>query len=121
LNGVGVRGGRVRGRARIIRPETIDDLEPGEVLVAEATDVGYTATFSYAAAVVTELGGPMSHAAVVAREFGIPCVVDAQDATRRLPPGALVEVDGDSGEIRVLELAGGDTSTAQAIDQGRNV
>jgi nucleoside-diphosphate-sugar epimerase/phosphohistidine swiveling domain-containing protein len=121
LNGVGVCGGRVRGRVRIVRPETIDDLEPGEVLVAEVTDVGYTAAFSYVAAVVTELGGPMSHAAVVAREFGIPCVVDAQDATRRLPPGALVEVDGDSGDIRVLELAGGDASTAQAIDQGRNV
>ena len=121
LNGVGVCGGRVRGRVRIVGPETIDDLEPREVLVAEATDVGYTAAFSYAAAVVTELGGPMSHAAVVAREFDIPCVVDAQDATRRLPPGALVEVDGDTGEIRVLELAGGDPSTAQAIDQGRNV
>jgi phosphohistidine swiveling domain-containing protein len=106
---------------RIIRPETIDDLQPGEVLVAEATDVGYTAAFSYAAAVVTELGGPMSHAAVVAREFGIPCVVDAEDATGRLPPGALVEVDGDSGEIRVLELARGDASAARAIDQGRNV
>jgi phosphohistidine swiveling domain-containing protein len=46
----------------------------------------------------------MSHAAVVAREFGIPCVVDVQDATRRLPPGALVEVDGTSGTIRVLQL-----------------
>jgi len=121
LTGVGVCCGRVRGRVRIIRPETIDDLQPGEVLVAEATDVGYTAAFSYAAAVVTELGGPMSHAAVVAREFGIPCVVDAEDATGRLPPGALVEVDGDSGEIRVLELARGDASAARAIDQGRNV
>jgi nucleoside-diphosphate-sugar epimerase/phosphohistidine swiveling domain-containing protein len=105
LNGLGVCAGRVRGRVRIVRPESIDDLEPGEVLVAEVTDVGYTAAFSYAVAVVTELGGPMSHAALVAREFGIPCVVDAQDATRRLPPGALVEVDGDSGEIHVLELA----------------
>jgi nucleoside-diphosphate-sugar epimerase/phosphohistidine swiveling domain-containing protein len=104
LNGVGVGGGRARGRVRIVRPESIDDLEPGEVLVAQVTDVGYTAAFSYAAAVVTELGGPMSHAAVVAREFDIPCVVDVQDATRRLPPGALVEVDGDSGEIQVLEL-----------------
>ena len=104
LTGVGVCGGRVRGRVRIVRPETIDDLEPGEILVAEVTDVGYTAAFSYAGAVVTELGGPMSHAAVVAREFGIPCVVDVHDATRRLPPGALVEVDGSSGEIRVLEL-----------------
>lgn len=105
LRGVGVCGGRVRGRVRIVRPETIDDLQPGEILVAEVTDVGYTAAFCYAAAVVTELGGPMSHAAVVAREFGFPCVVDAQGATRSLPPGALIEVDGGSGEIRVLELA----------------
>jgi phosphohistidine swiveling domain-containing protein len=88
---------------RIVRPDSIDDLDPGEVLVAEVTDVGYTAAFSYAAAVVTELGGPMSHAAVVAREFGIPCVVDVPDATRRLSPGALVEVDGGSGEIHVLD------------------
>ncbi len=105
LNGVGVCAGRGRGRVRIVRPESIDELEPGEILVAEVTDVGYTPAFSYAAAVVTELGGPMSHAAVVAREFGIPCVVDAQQATRRLPPGALVEVDGDSGKIHVVELA----------------
>jgi phosphohistidine swiveling domain-containing protein len=105
LRGVGVCGGRVRGRVRIVRPETIDDLQPGEILVAEVTDVGYTAAFCYAAAVVTELGGPMSHAAVVAREFGFPCVVDAQGATRSLPPGALVEVDGGTGEIHVLETA----------------
>ena len=105
LSGVGVCGGRVRGRVRIVRPETIDDLQPGEILVAEVVDVGYTAAFCYAAAVVTELGGPMSHAAVVAREFGFPCVVDAQGATRLLPPGALVEVDGATGEIYVLDLA----------------
>jgi phosphohistidine swiveling domain-containing protein len=105
LRGVGVCGGRVRGRVRIVRPETIDDLQPGEILVAEVTDVGYTAAFCYAAAVVTELGGPMSHAAVVAREFGFPCVVDAQGATRSLPPAALVEVDGTTGEIHVLETA----------------
>ncbi len=108
LRGVGVCGGRVRGRVRIVRPDTIDDLQPGEILVAEVTDVGYTAAFCYAAAVVTELGGPMSHAAVVAREFGFPCVVDVQGATRSLPQGALVEVDGAAGEIRVLELAPGD-------------
>jgi phosphohistidine swiveling domain-containing protein len=102
LLGLGVCPGRARGRVRVVRPETIEDLEPGEILVAEVTDVGYTVAFSYAAAVVTELGGPMSHAAVVAREFGVPCVVDAHGATRRLPPGALVEVDGGTGEIRVL-------------------
>jgi nucleoside-diphosphate-sugar epimerase/phosphohistidine swiveling domain-containing protein len=102
LRGVGVCGGRVRGRVRIVRPETIDDLQPGEILVAEVTDVGYTAAFCYAAAVVTELGGPMSHAAVVAREFGFPCVVDVHGATKALPQGALVEVDGTSGEIQLL-------------------
>jgi len=109
LRGVGVSGGRVRGRVRIIRPETIDDLQPGEILVAEVTDVGYTAAFCYAAAVVTELGGPMSHAAVVAREFGFPCVVDVQGATSALPSGALVEVDGATGEIQVLELVPDDS------------
>src|SRR5271157_5829928 len=104
LRGVGVCGGRVRGRVRIVRPETIDDLQPGEILVAQVTDVGYTAAFCYAAAVVTELGGPMSHAAVVAREFGFPCVVDANGASRRLAGGSVVEVDGATGEIRVVEL-----------------
>ncbi len=118
LHGVGVCSGQVRGRVRIVRPETIDDLEPGEILVAEVTDVGYTAAFSYAAAVVTELGGPMSHAAVVAREFGIPCVVDAHSATRRLPPGALIEVDGATGEIR---LVGAEMeATLPASEQSRN-
>lgn len=103
LTGAGVSAGRVRGRVRIVRPETIDDLQAGEILVAEVTDVGYTAAFSYAGAVVTELGGPMSHAAVVAREFGIPCVVDVHDATRRLAPGALIEVDGSTGKIEVVQ------------------
>jgi phosphohistidine swiveling domain-containing protein len=116
MRGVGVCGGRVRGRVRIVRPETIEDLQPGEILVAEVTDVGYTAAFCYAAAVVTELGGPMSHAAVVAREFGFPCVVDVQGATRLLPPGALIEVNGSTGEIRVLELAAEDSSPLRASD-----
>jgi phosphohistidine swiveling domain-containing protein len=119
LRGVGVCGGRVRGRVRIVRPETIDDLQPGEILVAEVTDVGYTAAFCYAAAVVTELGGPMSHAAVVAREFGFPCVVDVQGATRSLPPGALVEVDGTAGEIHLLELAPEDNPTLPVSDRGQ--
>lgn len=103
LQGLGVSGGRVKGRVRMVDQHTIDDLQPGEVLVAEVTDVGYTPAFAYAGAVVTELGGPMSHAAIVAREFGIPCVVDARNATRRLPAGALVEISGSTGEIRLLE------------------
>ena len=105
LKGLGVSGGRIKGRVRIVDQHTIDDLQPGEVLVAEVTDVGYTPAFAYAGAVVTNLGGPMSHAAIVAREFGVTCVVDARNATRRLPAGALVEVSGSTGEIRLLEAA----------------
>ena len=81
-----MRGAGTR-RVRIVRPETIDDLQPGEILVAEVTDVGYTAAFCYAAAVVTELGGPMSHAAVVAREFGFPCVVDVHPGDQVVAAG----------------------------------
>jgi nucleoside-diphosphate-sugar epimerase/phosphohistidine swiveling domain-containing protein len=105
LQGLGVSGGRIKGRVRVVDQHTIDDLEPDEVLVAEVTDVGYTPAFAYAGAVVTNLGGPMSHAAIVAREFGVTCVVDARNATRRLPNGALVEVDGSTGEITLLETA----------------
>ncbi len=105
LQGLGVSGGRITGRVRIVDQHTIDDLAPGEILVAEVTDVGYTPAFAYAGAVVTNLGGPMSHAAIVAREFGVTCVVDARNATRRLAAGALVEVDGNSGEIKLLESA----------------
>jgi nucleoside-diphosphate-sugar epimerase/phosphohistidine swiveling domain-containing protein len=103
LQGVGVCGGRVRGKVRIVNERTIDDLLPGEVLVAEVTDVGYTPAFEFAGAVVTNLGGLMSHAAIVAREFGVTCVVDARDATRRLANGDLVEVDGAAGTVSVLE------------------
>jgi phosphohistidine swiveling domain-containing protein len=103
LHGLGVGGGRARGRVRVVQPWNIDDLQPGEVLVAKVTDIGYTPAFAYAAAVVTELGGPISHAAIVAREFGVPCVVNARGAATRLPTGALIEVDGATGEVTVLD------------------
>ena len=102
LHGMGVGDGKVTGRVRVIAPETIGELQPGEVLVAKVTDVGYTPAFAYAAAVVTELGGPISHAAIVAREFGVPCVVNARGAATRLPTGTLIEVDGTTGTVTVL-------------------
>lgn len=104
LQGLGVCGGQARGRVRVVAAESIGDLQPGEVLVAKVTDVGFTPVFAYAAAVLTELGGPISHAAIIAREYGISCVVNARDATSRLPDGALIEVDGVSGKVRVLDL-----------------
>jgi nucleoside-diphosphate-sugar epimerase/phosphohistidine swiveling domain-containing protein len=102
LHGLGVSGGRARGRARVVEPHNLAELRPGEVLVAKVTDVGYTPAYAFAAAVVTELGGPISHAAIVAREYGLPCVVNARAATGRLPTGSLIEVDGGTGHITML-------------------
>ncbi|MET0703038.1 MAG: PEP-utilizing enzyme, partial [Mycobacterium sp.] len=103
LHGMGVSEGCVRGRVRVVRPGTIDALQPGEVLVTKVTDIGYTPAFAFAAAVVTELGGPLSHAAIVAREYGVPCVVNVQGAADRLPTGAWIEVDGATGRVTILD------------------
>lgn len=102
ISGLAVSPGLGRGRARIMkRPD--DDLEPGEVLVANVTDTGWTPFFGCAAAVVTDVGGVMSHAAIVAREFGVPAVVNTVVATQLLKDGQLVEVDGTAGTIRVID------------------
>jgi phosphohistidine swiveling domain-containing protein len=105
LTGIGICKGKVIGRARLVDPDTIDDLEPDEIMIAHVTDVGYTALFGHCGAVVTDIGGLMSHAAVVAREYGVPCVVDTQVAAARIQSGALVEVDGSAGTVTVLEAA----------------
>jgi len=74
--------------------------------VASVTDVGHTAMFGYASAVVTDIGGAASHAAIVAREFCIPCVVDTKHGTDSLQDGQLVRVDGATGTVTVLAEAG---------------
>ena len=104
LTGVAAAGGKARGPVRIVTPETADRLEPGEVFVAQVTDVGYTPLFGHAAAVVTDIGGTMSHAAVVAREFGIPAVTDTANGTVRLADGMIVEVDGSTGTVMVVAV-----------------
>ena len=104
---VGVSGcpGRARGRAQVVLdPRDPVDLKPGDVLIAPATDPSWTPLFVAAAAVVVEVGAALSHAVIVSRELGIPCVPSAVDATRRIPTGALVEVDGDAGTVTLLEL-----------------
>ena len=97
--------GIARGRARVVL-EAADPfaLEPGDVLVAPMTDPAWTPLFVPAAAVVVDVGAPLSHAIIVSRELGIPCVVSVNEATRRIPDGALVEVNGDTGVVTVLEL-----------------
>jgi phosphoenolpyruvate synthase/pyruvate phosphate dikinase len=89
--------------ARVVRSlADADRLAPGEVLVAETTAPPWTPLFGIAAAVVTDTGGILSHSAVVAREYGIPAVVGAGDATMLIADGDLVEVDGDAGTVRVV-------------------
>ena len=77
-------------------------LQPGEVLVTTITNVGWTPLFPRAAAVITDVGAPLSHAAIVARELGIPAVVGCGNATMRLKTGDRVRVDGTAGTVEVL-------------------
>jgi len=97
--------GRYRGRARVILdPTEPGDLEPGDVLVAPNTDPAWTPLFMTCGAVVVNVGAAISHAIIVSRELGLPCVVSATDATVRIPDGAIIEVDGDTGVVTVLEV-----------------
>jgi pyruvate,water dikinase len=96
--------GRYQGSARVILDPSLDArLEPGEVLVAPYTDPAWTPLFLTAGAAVVEVGSYLSHAGTVAREFGMPCVVDVSEATKRIRTGDSVAVDGDQGRVRILE------------------
>jgi phosphohistidine swiveling domain-containing protein len=98
--------GRVEGMVRRIdSPEEGDQLQPGEILVTSTTNVGWTPLFPRAAAVVTDIGGSLSHAAIVARELGIPAVVGCGNATIRLKTGDRVRVDGRQGIVEILGTA----------------
>jgi rifampicin phosphotransferase len=100
LRGTGASSGLVEGRARVLLSASqMSELEPGEILVVHTTDVGWTPLFCIAAGVVTELGGPLSHAAVVARELGVPSVVNVESVTRALRTGDRVRLDGDRGIV----------------------
>lgn len=103
ITGVPAVSGTVVGRVRVMRSPD-DEMEAGEVLVTRVTDTGWTPFFAMAAAVVTDVGGVMSHAAIVAREFGIPAVVGTELASRALADGQLVEVNGTTGVVTVLEV-----------------
>jgi pyruvate,water dikinase len=105
LRGLAASPGVVEGRARVlVREDEMDALQPGEILVVHTTDVGWTPLFLVAAGVVTELGGPLSHAAVVAREFGVPSVVNVIGATRAIRTGDRLRVDGDRGIVSLERI-----------------
>ena len=91
--------GLVTGKARVIRSPQGAHLEPGEILVASSTDPGWMPLFLTAGGLVMEMGGMMSHGAVVAREYGIPAVVGVAGATERIMTGDSLTVDGTAGVV----------------------
>jgi pyruvate,water dikinase len=104
LDGVGACGGVVTAPAAVLADITDSgQLRSGDVLVTRQTDPGWGPIFPLISGLVVERGGMLSHGAIIAREFGIPSVVGVKDATRRIPHGSSIVVDGDRGTIRILE------------------
>ncbi len=100
LKGVACSPGRVTGPARVLRgPEDFGQLQPGDVLVASITTPAWTPLFAMASAIVTDVGGPLSHGSIVAREYGIPAVLGTGAATRRIRTGQTITVDGNTGVV----------------------
>nr|WP_312856684.1 PEP/pyruvate-binding domain-containing protein [Arthrobacter mobilis] len=102
LAGSPASAGTVTGKARVILDPVGARLEPGEILVAPSTDPGWTPLFMTAGALVMEMGGAISHGAVVAREYGIPAVVGVPDATLQLATGQTITVDGAAGTVTAV-------------------
>ena len=102
LEGIAVSPGRVTGPARVITdPRSRARIEPGEILVAPVTDAAWTPLFVTAAAIVVDVGGPLSHGSIVAREYGIPGVLNVGVATRIIRDGQVLTVDGDRGKVYI--------------------
>jgi pyruvate,water dikinase len=102
--GVGVSGGSAEGVARVVvHPRDGAKLGRGEILVAPSTDPGWTPLFLRASAIVTETGGFLSHGATVAREYGIPAVVNIAGIVAELDDGGRIRVDGDAGTVARLD------------------
>lgn len=107
LHGLAVSPGVARGHARVIASVLSEErLLPGEILVAPFTDPGWTPWFAAAAGIVVDMGGMLSHGSIIAREYGLPAVVNVAAGTKAISSGDLVEVDGDRGVVRVLERRG---------------
>ncbi len=105
ITGIGGCAGVAVGRARVVTdPGEPGDLGPGDVLIAPLTDPAWTPLFVPVEAIVVDVGGQMSHAVIVSRELGRPCVVAATDASLRIPDGAMISVDGKAGTVTILEL-----------------
>ncbi|HZR43073.1 MAG TPA: PEP/pyruvate-binding domain-containing protein [Ktedonobacteraceae bacterium] len=105
IKGIGASAGRVTGTARVIHgPDEFDQMRPGDILVARITTPAWTPLFALATGVITDVGGPLSHSSIVAREYHIPAVLGTGVATKRLSSGQRVTVDGDAGTVTVSSL-----------------
>jgi phosphohistidine swiveling domain-containing protein len=106
ITGVSVTGGVVEGAARVATSlEVAEELEPGEILVCEVTDPSWCTLFPLVAGMVVDIGGPLSHAAIVAREMGIPCVVNTGDAVTRVSTGMRIRLDATNGVVMILDTS----------------
>ena len=106
IKGVAASPGVASGVACILHgPEDFSQMKPGDVLVAPITTPAWTPLFAMASAIVTDVGGPLSHGSIVAREYGIPAVLGTGVATRRLHNGDLIEVNGTEGKVQIKARA----------------
>ncbi len=104
LNGVPASSGKVTGVARVIMtPREATTLQPGDILITRATDPGWTPVFSVIGGLVLEVGGQLSHGAIVAREYGLPAVVNVPAATQLIQDGQTVTVDGSAGKVKLAD------------------
>ncbi len=104
LRGIPCSAGMVEGRVRVVlQAEQGEAFEKGEILVTRATNPGWTPLLILAGGIITEIGGALSHGAIIAREFGIPMVAAVEDATKRLHTGQWVRLNGQTGTIEILE------------------
>jgi pyruvate,water dikinase len=120
FTGQGVSAGIAEGTVRVILdPTDSDDINEGDVLVCRATDPSWATLFYLASAVIMDLGGDMSHGAIVARELGLPAVVNTRDGTRRLRNGDHVRVDGSAGTVTPMPTGHGAALSARDRDVQR--
>ncbi|KLL10057.1 PEP-utilizing protein mobile subunit [Protofrankia coriariae] len=105
VTGIGASGGTVEGVVRVVHDPAFTDVEPDEIIVCATTDPSWASVLFLSAALVVDIGGKLSHAAVVAREVGIPCVINTLNGTRVLATGDRVRVDGNAGTVEILSRA----------------
>jgi phosphohistidine swiveling domain-containing protein len=105
VTGLGVSAGVVEGTVRVVSDPAFADVEPGDVLVSTTTDPSWSSIMFISSALVVDIGSALNHAAVVARELGVPCVVNTRSGTERLRTGDRVRVDGGTGTVEILERA----------------